>query len=119
MPARLRHLRQVPKDRRGASSTLDSDWAAQTADSIERVVEGIRSKTTDPLERAVRIVVYGVLATIVGGVAGVLLVAALVRALDTAIPGPVWSAHLTLGGIFTLTGLFLWTKRRAPAADKD
>lgn len=117
MPAPLRHLRQVTDDQ--ARTVSEPDWAAQTADSIERVVGSIRAKTADPLDRIVRVVVYGLLAGIVGVAALVLLIAALIRALDVAIPGGVWSAHLIVGGIFTLAGLFLWTKRRAPADDKD
>jgi hypothetical protein len=87
------------------------DWAAQTADTIERVVGGVRGKTSEPLERIARILVYGVVAAIVGVTALVLLAVLVVRALDVAIPGPVWSAHATTGGIFTLAGLFFWRKR--------
>ncbi|MEA3020855.1 MAG: hypothetical protein QOI47_2379, partial [Actinomycetota bacterium] len=101
MPAPLRHVRQVvaddplatssAKSSRTASSRPEPDWAAQTADSIERVVGGIRSKTLDPLDRIVRVVVYGLLAAVLGVTALVLLTAALVRAVDVAIPGDVWS----------------------------
>lgn len=87
------------------------DWAAQTADSIDRVVVGIRSKTSEPIERIARVLVYGLLAAVVGVAAAVLLAVTLVRVLDIAIPGQVWSAHLVTGGIFTLAGLFLWRKR--------
>jgi hypothetical protein len=111
----LRHLRQVVED--PVPAKAEPDWAAQAADQIERVVVGIRSKTADPLDRIVRVLVYGLVAGVVGVAVLVMLVAALVRALDIAIPGEVWSAHLTLGGIFTLAGLFLWTKRRQPADD--
>jgi hypothetical protein len=90
------------------------DWAAQTADSIDRVIGSVRSKTTEPIERVGRLVVYGLLAAIVGLAALVLFSVGLVRALDVAIPGEVWSAHLVAGGIFTLAGLFLWRKRRPP-----
>ena len=117
MSAPPRHLRQVSNDL--AERTPEPDWAATTADSIERVVGSIRAKTADPLDRIVRVLVYGLLASIVGVAAVTLLIAALVRALDVAIPGHVWSVHVILGGIFTLLGLFLWTKRRAPADDKD
>ena len=91
------------------------DWAAQTADSIDRVIGSVRSKTTEPVERVARFLVYGLVAAIMGIAALVLLSAGLVRALDVAIPGEVWSAHLVTGGIFTLLGLFLWRKRRIPA----
>jgi hypothetical protein len=87
------------------------DWAAQTADTIERVVGGVRGKTSEPLERIARIAVYGLLAAIVGTAALVLGAILVVRALDIAIPGHVWSADLVAGGIFTLAGLFLWRKR--------
>jgi hypothetical protein len=87
------------------------DWAAQTADTIERVVGSVRSKTADPIERIARVLVYGLVVAIVGIAALVLLAVLLVRALDVAIPGEVWPAHLVVGGIFTLAGLFLWRKR--------
>lgn len=87
------------------------DWAAQTAGTIERVVGSVRGKTTEPLERIARILVYGFVAAILGVTALVLLAIVVVRALDLAIPGPVWSAYVVAGGIFTLTGLLLWRKR--------
>ena len=115
MATPLRHLRQVVDD--GAPKPApEPDWAAQTADSIERVVTSIRSKTADPLDRVVRVVTYGILAAVLGLTVVVLLTVALVRALNVVVPGQVWSAHLVVGGIFTLVGLFLWTKRRAPDA---
>ena len=113
MATPLRHVRRVPPDERSSAPT-EPDLAAETADSIERVVVAIRSKTTDPLERIVRVVVYGIVAAVLGVAMLVLLTIALVRAVDIAIPGDVWSAHLAIGGIFTLLGLFLWTRRRPP-----
>lgn len=92
-------------------SGAEGDWAAQTADKIDRIVGRVRGKTSEPLERVARIVVYGLVAAIVGVAAAVLLAVMAVRALDVAIPGEVWSAHLVAGGIFTLAGLFLWRKR--------
>jgi hypothetical protein len=94
----------------------DGDWAAQTADTIERAVGSVRGKTAEPVERVARLLVYGLVAVIVGVAALVLLSIALVRALDVAIPGEVWSAHAVAGGIFTLLGLFLWRKRTAKTA---
>lgn len=91
----------------------DGDWAAQTADTIERVVGSVRGKTSEPLERAARVVVFGLVAAFLGVAALVLLAIAAVRALDVAIPGEVWSAHAVVGGIFTVAGLFLWRKRSA------
>jgi hypothetical protein len=87
------------------------DWAAETTDAIDRFVGAVRGKTTGPLERAARILVYGVLAAIVGTVALVLVLITVVRVVDVVLPGEVWSAYLLLGGIFTGAGLFMWRKR--------
>jgi predicted metal-binding membrane protein len=89
----------------------EGDWAGQTADTIERVVGSVRDKTTGPLERFARLLVYGLVAAVLGVAILVLAAVALVRGLDLLIPGEVWSAHLVTGGIFTLAGLFLWRKR--------
>jgi hypothetical protein len=91
------------------------DWAAATADAIERAVQSVRAKTADPLERVVRLVVYGLLAGIVGIAIAVLLAIAAVRGLveliDVVWQREVWLAHLITGGIFVLAGLFIWTRR--------
>jgi hypothetical protein len=88
------------------------DWAAQTADTIERVVGGIGEKTVGRIERVARIVVYGLVAAIVGLIALVLLIIALVRLADAYLPiGNVWLPYLVVGGIFVLLGLFFWRKR--------
>lgn len=88
-----------------------TDWATQAADTIDRVVLGVRDKAITPIERVARIAVFGLLAAIVGVAAVVLLAILLVRVLDIAIPGDVWSAHLVTGGIFTAVGLLAWRKR--------
>ena len=98
------------------------DWAATTADAIERAVQSVRAKTADPLERVVRLVVYGLLAGIVGIAVAVLFAVALVRGLvellDVVWQREVWLAHLIVGGIFVLAGLFTWT-RRTPKNEKS
>ena len=89
------------------------DWAAQTADSIERVVDSVRSKTSEPIERLGRILVYGLLAAILGVAVLVLFTIAAVRFINAYLPGEVWAAHLLLGVLFTIVGLVLWTQRRS------
>ena len=109
MATPLRHVRQVLPDERAPAQP---DWAAQTADTIDRVVTSVSSKTADPLDRVVRIVVYGIVAAVLAVSALVLVSITLIRVVDILVPGPVWSAHVIVGGIFSLAGLFLWTKRR-------
>lgn len=101
-----------------AKETLGEDWPTQAADSIERFVGTVRSKTVEPAERIVRVVVYGILAAILGVAALVLAIAALVRLLDVLLPGEVWSAYLLLGALFTIAGLVLWSQR-TPKEAKD
>ncbi len=106
------HQTSPPVTSPGGAGPSD-DWPAQVADTVERVVGSVRAKTTEPLERLARILVYGLLSLIVGLAAAVLAAVGLVRALDLAIPGGVWSAHALTGGIFAIAGLFLWRKRTA------
>jgi hypothetical protein len=95
---------------------LPDDWPAQAADTVVRVVGNVRDRTTGPAITVARAVVYGLLAAIVGVVALVLVVAALVRFVDVWVPGEVWSAHLIVGAVLCVAGLLLWRKRRAPTA---
>jgi hypothetical protein len=93
------------------------DWPVQAADTVERFVGTVRDKTAVPLDRVARVIVYGTLGGILLVTSLVLVAIAAVRGLDLAVPGEVWSAHLITGGIFTLGGLFLWSKRsRKPEA---
>jgi ABC-type nickel/cobalt efflux system permease component RcnA len=96
-----------------------ADWPAQATDLIVRVVGQVRDKTTGPALTLARGLVYGSLATLLGTTIAVLLAIAAVRGLDEAIEGIVdsretWAAHAIVGLVFTLAGLLLWSKRRAP-----
>lgn len=101
----------APPGATAAATEPGKDWAKESADAIERVVGSIRAKTSGPLEKLARVLVYGLVALIVGMAAAVLGAVALVRALNLALPGDVWVAHGLTGGIFALAGLFLWKKR--------
>jgi hypothetical protein len=95
----------------------EEDWAAATADAIERAVQSVRAKTADPLERVVRLVVYGLLAGIVCIAIAVLLAIAAVRGLVELLgvvwQPEVWLADLIVGGIFVVAGLLVWGRRTA------
>lgn len=87
------------------------DWTAQAADTVERVVGAVRDRTTVPITTVARVVVFGLLAAFVGLAGIVLLAIALVRAVDVYTgDGRVWIAHATIGGMFTVLGLFLLRK---------
>src|SRR5438270_7932929 len=79
------------------TANATGDWASETADRIDHLIATVRSQTTDRVVSIARLVVFGLLAAVMGGMAGVLLVVAAVRALDELIPQEVWLTYLVLG----------------------
>ena len=91
----------------------------QAADTIESVVGSIRDKTAVPLETIARALVYGLVAGVMGLTALIMVAIAMVRILEVYLPvGDVWLPDLLIGGLFTLVGLFLWSKRKPAAPSK-
>jgi hypothetical protein len=90
------------------------DWADQAADTVVKVVDAVREKTTGPVLTAARAIVYGIIGVFAGLVALILVTIALVRIVDVYLPGEVWSAYLLIGTLFTIGGLLVWRKRYAP-----
>jgi hypothetical protein len=113
----------VPRNRDAAAPDTSSDWAAQAADTIERVVGNVRDRTTGPALTAARGVVYGTFAALVGLAALVLATIAAVRLVDSYLPEAVfgeentWAAHLIIGLVFVIVGAVLWLRRRRPPAE--
>jgi hypothetical protein len=95
----------------------DPNWAADIADTIERVVGTVRERTTTPLVKASRAVVFGLLAAILGTVAFVLLLIIATRAVQAVLD--IWCRHemsvylsyFIVGGIICLAGALLLSKR--------
>lgn len=101
------------------------DWPAQVADQIVGVVGTVRDKTTGPLLGFARAVVYGTFVAVLGLAAAVLFLIAFVRVVDNYLPDEVfgddhiWATYLIIGLVFSLAGLFLWSRRKGvvpPAA---
>jgi hypothetical protein len=88
-----------------------SDWTTDAADLIERTVMLVRERTVEPAQALTRALVYGLLATLIAVPALLLATAGTFRGLTLALQGEVWAAWLVLGGIFVLSGAFLWAKR--------
>jgi Mn2+/Fe2+ NRAMP family transporter len=93
------------------------DWPAQAADTIERIVGTVRDRATGPALTAVRAVVFGVLCVFLGITLVVLLAIGSVRFLNSYLPGNVWVAHLATGTIFSVAGLWMFSKRHQPSED--
>ena len=91
-----------------------TDWTKDLLDRLDHYIEVVRSNTTDRLVKVARLVVFGVIALILGSMAGIVALIALVRVLDIVLPREVWLPYVLLGAIFLGAGLFLWSKKTAP-----
>jgi hypothetical protein len=91
-----------------------ADWTTELLDRLDHYIDVVRSNTTDRLVRIARLVVFGLIAVIVGAMAAILGLIAVIRILDVILPREVWLPYVVLGAIFLVAGLFLWSKRTAP-----
>jgi len=103
-------------------SFTDPGWAAKQADTIVRVVDQVRARTTRPLVMLARGLVFGTIAVAGGLTALLLLLIAATRGLQAAIEWPfshataVWVSYLLLGGILLLAGALLMRRRHSVSA---
>lgn len=74
-------------------------------------VESVRNKTTGPILGLVRACVYGVMLTVSASITIIFLLIGLIRLVNIALPGSVWSAYLVLGLVFYIAGVLLWSRR--------
>lgn len=97
----------------------DPNWADDTTDTVVRIVDQVRSKTTRPAVLAARGLVFGLLAAFLGLFAFVLLLIVLTRGLQAAVEPltnharAVYISYFVVGGILSLAGLLLFKKRNA------
>ena len=89
----------------------DGDLAAKATHKIVGVVDKLNRVSARPATLIARGVVFGLLGLALVFAALVLLTIGALRVIDVYLPEDVWAAHLTLGVIFTLGGLFAWSKR--------
>lgn len=104
-----------------------ADWPAQVTDTIVRLVDSAKEKTTGPATSIARGVVAGTLATIVGLAALALVLVLLVRGLDILAQvvldllgiekdgRSVWIAHALTGLVMVVAGVWAWRKGTRPA----
>jgi hypothetical protein len=96
-----------------------TDWTTDLLDRLDHYIDVVRSNTTDRLVKVARLLVYGLIAAILGLMAGVVALIALIRVLDVVLPREVWLPYVVLGAIFLGLGLFLWAKKAPPAVTGD
>lgn len=107
-----------------ASQEPTGDWAAQAADTVERVVTTVRENTTTRAVTAARGVVYGLFAAIVGFALVILLIIFVGRFLNVFVfrdsvfgEDHMWVVYLSVGLVCVIFGALAWTRRR-PAAGR-
>jgi hypothetical protein len=95
-----------------APTSSATDWPARVASELERVTTLVERRAVDPLRLVARGIVYGLIAAMLGGLALLLGTVGLVRLLNVYVfAGHDWASFALLGGIESLGGLFLWSKR--------
>lgn len=100
----------------------DPNWAADLADTVERIVTKVRDRATKPVVLLTRGLVYGLLAAFLGIMAIVLLLIVATRGiqalLDLAVSWPraVYLSYLLLGGILGVGGALMFKSRHTPDA---
>jgi amino acid transporter len=97
------------------TNDAERDWPAQIADTAVRFIAQIRDKTTRPAITFARGLVFGLVALIVGSVAGLLFLIGSIRLVNGYLPGTVWTTYLLFGAIFTLGGMLLFSRRKPRA----
>ncbi len=100
-----------PNHTSAPSSALGEKWPTQAADTIVEVVQTVADKTTGPIQKIGRAIIYGTFAAIVGVTATVLFAVVSVRLLNNYIfDHNVWAAQLVVGALFLAGAALLWTK---------
>jgi len=91
-----------------------AQWQVRVVDSVEDVVTAVHDRVIRPLLLVARAIVFGLIVATMVLVVGVMFSVAVVRLLDVyAYSGRVWESDATVGGLFTVGGLVLWTMRRS------
>jgi hypothetical protein len=97
------------------SSLIGGDGPAQAADAIVSAVETVRDRTTTPIMKIARGLVFGVFAGTIIVAIVILAIIGAIRLLDEVLPSGVWLPYLILGLLFTVVGALLFRRRNAPA----
>lgn len=97
----------------GAFRVSQGDWPAQAADVIVETVGKVRDRTTTPILKIARAIVFGVfIGTMVILIATIVVVGG-VHFLDEVLPFGVWLPYLVLGTIFCVLGFWIFSKRHS------
>jgi hypothetical protein len=110
----------VPGSAHAATSVgniFSGDWPVQAADAVVKGVDTLRDKTTGPVQKAARALVYGLLAAVLGTMVAILVLIGFVRLIDSIVglfmdEPRIWVTYLIVGVIFTVAGALVFRRRR-------
>lgn len=93
-----------------------SAWAGELSDRVVDGVGWVKARTTVPVVRIMRALVYGLIVVVAAVTALVLAILGAVRLWDVYVPvhplgRRVWLGYVVLGGALVLAGLVLLTRR--------
>ena len=92
------------------------DWPEHAVDLIDLVVNTIHDRVIRPIILVGRAIVFGLLIAVLVVVVSVVVAVAVLRLLDVyAFTGHVWASYAVLGTVFSVGGLYAWSKRTPPA----
>jgi hypothetical protein len=92
-----------------------AQWQERVVDMVDDTVTAVHDRVIRPLLVAARAVVYGIIVAAMALVMSILISIALIRLLDVyAFRGRVWASDALVGGLLTVLGVVVWTKRRSP-----
>lgn len=97
----------------------DPNWATEVTEQITTVVANVRDKTTDNAVKIVRALVFAMLGLFLGLTAIVLLLIIATRGVQSLLDiwvawdKAVWISYFAVGGILTVAGLFLMSRRQS------
>jgi H+/Cl- antiporter ClcA len=98
-------------DTEPSRSSFD-EWPEKAVDLVDLVVDTIRDRIVRPVILVGRAIVFGLLIAAAVVVVAVVVSIAGLRFLDVyAFPNHVWASYALLGTVFTIAGLWAWSKR--------
>ena len=100
--------------------TANNDWIVTATDSIIGYIDKARTLGTDNAVRALRGIVFGLVAMVFGLAVLIFAVVLMVRMADAYLPigngvgDATWAAHLFIGGLLAILGFGFWANRKIP-----
>lgn len=97
------------------------DWATELTDRVIDTVDQVKEKTTDNAVLALRVIVFGLVISVLALATLLMTVIVLVRLNDAYLPigagvgDATWAAHGFTGVLFCVLGLGAWLSRRGSA----